>query len=66
MISEEKPIVGRAAEVAYLEHCLAAALSGERQVVFVSGEPGIGKTTIVETFLQRLASSVKTSPRSEV
>lgn len=47
-------IVGRAAEVEYLEQCLEAALGGERQVVFVSGEPGIGKTTIVESFLERL------------
>ena len=36
----------------------AKALRGERQIVFVTGEPGIGKTTLVETFLQSLASSV--------
>ncbi|MBM4255991.1 MAG: hypothetical protein FJ147_08855 [Deltaproteobacteria bacterium] len=47
-------IVGRAAEIAYLEQCLETALTGERQVVFISGEPGIGKTTIVEAFRQRL------------
>ena len=47
-------VVGRAAEVAYLEQCLEAALGGERQVVFVSGEPGIGKTTIVNAFLQQI------------
>ncbi|NOT57894.1 MAG: AAA family ATPase, partial [Deltaproteobacteria bacterium] len=45
------PLVGRAAEISYLEQCLETALTGERQVIFVSGEPGIGKTTIVETFL---------------
>src|SRR5262245_28401275 len=44
-------IVGRTAEVGYLEQCLETALTGERQVIFVSGEPGIGKTTIVDTFL---------------
>jgi len=27
------------------------ALHGERQIVFVTGEPGIGKTTLVENFL---------------
>lgn len=48
-------IVGRAAEVGYLEQCLEAAQDGERQVVFVSGEPGIGKTTIVECFLERIS-----------
>lgn len=47
-------IVGRAAEVGYLEQCLEAAMAGERQVVFMSGEAGIGKTTIVERFLQHL------------
>lgn len=51
---EEHPIVGRAAEVGYLEQCLDVALSGERQIVFVTGEPGIGKTTVVENFLERI------------
>jgi ABC-type cobalamin/Fe3+-siderophores transport system ATPase subunit len=31
-------------------------LAGERQVVFVTGEPGIGKTTLVDTFLQQAAA----------
>ena len=52
-------VIGRAAEVAYLEQCLEAALGGKRQVVFVSGEPGIGKTTIVDTFLRGLESRVQ-------
>ncbi|MBI3246075.1 MAG: hypothetical protein HYZ50_06170 [Deltaproteobacteria bacterium] len=26
-------------------------MSGERQVVFITGEPGIGKTAVVDTFL---------------
>ena len=47
-------VVGRAAEVAYLEQCVDTTLIGERQVVFVSGEPGIGKTTIVDLFLERI------------
>ncbi len=44
-------LVGRETELAQLQKWLDTALRGERQVVFVSGEPGIGKTTIVETFL---------------
>jgi predicted ATPase len=56
---QSQHIVGRAAEIGYLEQCLEAALGGERQVVFVSGEPGIGKTTLVDAFLERLASSVQ-------
>jgi len=46
--------VGRTAEIAFLEQCLETALQGQRQVVFVAGEPGIGKTTLVDTFLARL------------
>jgi predicted ATPase len=47
-------VVGRTAEVGYLEQCLETALTGERQVVFLSGALGIGKTTIVDAFLGRL------------
>jgi predicted ATPase len=48
--------VGRDAELAQLHKWLEKALSGERQIVFVTGEPGIGKTTLVETFLHRAAT----------
>jgi predicted ATPase len=47
-------VVGRAAEVAYLEQCVDTTLTSERHVVFVSGEPGIGKTTIVDLFLEQI------------
>jgi predicted ATPase/DNA-binding winged helix-turn-helix (wHTH) protein len=46
-------LVGREAELAQLHHWLGKAANGERQIVFVTGEPGIGKTTLVETFLER-------------
>jgi DNA-binding winged helix-turn-helix (wHTH) protein len=46
--------VGREAELAQLGHWLQQALSGTRQVVFVAGEAGLGKTTLVETFLHEL------------
>jgi len=49
------PVVGRAAELEQLRHHLEIANSGKRQIVFVSGEPGIGKTTLVEAFLKTLA-----------
>ena len=45
------PIVGREEERARLEAALARVREGRRAVVFVTGEPGIGKTTLVETFL---------------
>ncbi len=51
--------MGREAELAQLHGWLEKALSGERQMVFVTGEPGIGKTTLVEEFLQSLESRVQ-------
>ncbi len=44
-------LVGREAELARLHERLVSALSGRRQLVFVTGEPGIGKTSLVERFL---------------
>ena len=44
-------LVGRDRELAQLHGWLANARSGTRQVVFVQGEPGIGKTTLVDAFL---------------
>jgi DNA-binding winged helix-turn-helix (wHTH) protein/predicted ATPase len=49
-------IVGREAELARIHIRLASAMNGERQVVFVTGEPGIGKTALVETFLSQIAA----------
>src|SRR5215471_151186 len=49
-------LVGREAELRQLHGWLKKALQGERQVVFVTGEPGIGKTALVEVFLVRLAN----------
>ncbi|HYD06838.1 MAG TPA: AAA family ATPase, partial [Reyranella sp.] len=43
--------VGREDELALLQGLLKKASAGERQVVFVTGEAGIGKTTLVRTFL---------------
>ncbi|MGH8563440.1 MAG: AAA family ATPase, partial [Gammaproteobacteria bacterium] len=46
--------VGRQEELAQLHRALERALLGERQVVFVAGEPGIGKTTLVDAFLAQV------------
>jgi DNA-binding winged helix-turn-helix (wHTH) protein/predicted ATPase len=45
------PLVGRGGELDRLRAALERARGGDRQVVFVTGEPGIGKTTLVEGFL---------------
>lgn len=47
-------LVGRETELAQLHQWLATALAGRRQVVFITGEAGIGKTTLVEAFRLRL------------
>lgn len=57
-VPEEEPrgefIVGRAHEVKQLQRWLTSADRGTRQIVFVTGEPGIGKTTVVEQFLAQI------------
>src|SRR5262245_62140377 len=44
-------VVGRQAELVRLDECLRLAAEGARQLVFITGEAGIGKTTLVEEFL---------------
>jgi predicted ATPase/DNA-binding winged helix-turn-helix (wHTH) protein len=49
-------VVGRDRELSELRASLAQATDGHRQIVFITGEPGIGKTTVVEAFLAETAS----------
>lgn len=51
-----KTIVGREDALAQLDRCLTKALNGKRQVIFITGEAGIGKTTLLDVFQQRAAS----------
>jgi DNA-binding winged helix-turn-helix (wHTH) protein len=44
-------LVGRQEPLARIESAFERALAGRRQVLFVSGEAGIGKTSAIETFL---------------
>jgi len=48
------PIVGRDDALNQLRECLRKAAAGERQIVFLTGEQGMGKTTLVGTFLSEL------------
>src|SRR5262249_20946861 len=52
-------VVGRKEEIEQLHTWLDAASRGRRQIVFVTGEPGIGKTTVVRTFLEQVAATGK-------
>src|SRR5262252_6591946 len=49
-----RPIVGRQAEVETLERRFTRAATGDRQLVFLSGEGGIGKTTVIDLWLTHL------------
>ena len=51
-------VVGRQAELAQLHSGWSRALQGVRQLLFVTGDAGIGKTTLVETFLAQLAPTL--------
>ena len=50
-----RPVVGRQHELAQLQQTWSRVGQGQRQVVMISGEAGIGKTTLVEAFLTTLA-----------
>src|SRR5438309_11749760 len=46
-------MLGRDAELAKMRTWMDLALKGERQTVFITGEAGIGKTTLVQAFLEQ-------------
>jgi predicted ATPase/DNA-binding winged helix-turn-helix (wHTH) protein len=56
-VSRSPTLVGRDVELTRLHGWLEKALNGERQLVFVIGEPGIGKTALVEAFLAQVAAA---------
>ncbi len=65
-VSEQIPIpasapkvktVGRAKERAQLREALTSARSGRGGMLCVAGEPGIGKTTLVEEFLKEVGNT---------
>ena len=52
--SREPPLfVGREAEMKRLEECLREAFNGSGRLVFLTGEPGIGKTALADELLRR-------------
>ena len=46
-------LVGRESELLQLHSWSQQALTGQRQLVFVTGEAGIGKTAVVDAFIER-------------
>ena len=55
-------LVGRDAELQRLEALFAKARAGKRQIVFVTGPAGVGKTTLIEAFLDSPAIRHTASP----
>jgi predicted ATPase/DNA-binding winged helix-turn-helix (wHTH) protein len=51
-------VVGREAELIFLQQRWTLAREGARQLVFITGEAGIGKTTLVDAFVAQFAASV--------
>jgi DNA-binding winged helix-turn-helix (wHTH) protein/predicted ATPase len=52
-------LVGREAELTELQQRWAQARQGVRQMVFVTGEAGIGKTTLVDAFVAQVVVTEK-------
>ncbi|HEY5866596.1 MAG TPA: AAA family ATPase [Candidatus Tectomicrobia bacterium] len=50
-------VVGREAELHALQQCWTQAQQGHRQIVLVTGEAGIGKTTLVEAWVTQVAAT---------
>lgn len=48
------PVVGRRDALATLHSCWQRVLAGERQLVWVVGDAGVGKTTLIESFAREL------------
>jgi DNA-binding winged helix-turn-helix (wHTH) protein/tetratricopeptide (TPR) repeat protein len=45
-------LIGRGSELEVLEGALRSARGGTRSVVFASGDPGVGKTTLIDAFVE--------------
>ncbi len=56
---EPATFIGRAPQLARLRRAWDQARSGQRAVVWVAGEPGIGKTTLIEHFVAGLGSAAR-------
>jgi tetratricopeptide (TPR) repeat protein len=51
--TESEVFIGREPEVKQMEEFLRQAVAGSGHVIFITGEPGIGKTTLADEFLRR-------------
>ena len=56
-VATQAGVIGRAAELEALAEAFEGAKSRRASMMCVSGEPGIGKTTLIEAFLRGLSGS---------
>lgn len=56
--SASNTLLGRELALAQLHNWLGETLRGSTRVIFVTGESGIGKTTLVEAFLEQIGSDI--------
>jgi DNA-binding winged helix-turn-helix (wHTH) protein/predicted ATPase len=56
-VPEMAQLVGRSTELAELARAFDEVRAGRRRVVFVTGEPGIGKSALADAFLEQLRSA---------
>ncbi|HEX2239510.1 MAG TPA: AAA family ATPase, partial [Gammaproteobacteria bacterium] len=54
--SQRTPLIGRDVVLERLRAYLDRALAGQRQIVFISGEAGIGKTAVVDAFVEQASN----------
>jgi predicted ATPase len=55
----ELGVFGRESPLSHLQEAFERALRGRRQVVFITGEPGIGKTSLVGAFVERVLAQTE-------
>ena len=56
VLAPPMPLVGREVGLTLLHQWYATARQGQRQVGFITGEAGVGKTTLVEAFVAQVAT----------
>ena len=58
-----RPLIGREAEMALLRERLSAARDGNGSVVLIAGEPGAGKTRLLDALVSEATSAGMTALR---
>jgi predicted ATPase len=56
-----EPIIGRDDELNFLNTQVDQLVNGQRRVVFLTGDAGIGKTALVDSFCRRIDASIGVS-----